>query len=59
VLSSLGEGIAKQGEAHRQAMEKLAQAHQEGLKQIITHLAKPKTITAKSSSGQTITATTH
>jgi hypothetical protein len=40
-------------------MENMAKAHQDGLKQIMTHLSKPRTITAKSSNGNTITATTH
>jgi hypothetical protein len=59
VLTTLGQGMSQQAEAHRQAMENMAKAHQDGLKQIMTHLSKPRTITAKSSNGNTITATTH
>jgi len=59
VLTTLGQGMTQQAEAHRKAMEDLSKSHQEGLKQIMTHLSKPRTITAKSSSGNTITATTH
>jgi hypothetical protein len=59
VLSQLGQGMTQQAQAHQQAMETMHKAHQEGLKQIMEHISKPKTITAKSSSGHTITATTH
>ena len=59
VISSLADGMKKQSDTHQKAIEQMTKNHQDGMKEILAHISKPRTITAKSSSGATLTATTH
>lgn len=59
VVSGLADGMKAMADNHSKAIQQLTQAHQQSTEKLLAHISKPKTITAKSSSGATLTATTH
>lgn len=59
VVSGLADGMKSLAENHQKAIEQLTQAHSNSTEKLLAQISKPRTITAKSSNGATLTAVTH
>lgn len=59
VIAGLADGLKAQADNHQKAIEQLTQAHHQSTEKLLAHISKPRTITAKSSTGATLTAVTH
>lgn len=59
VIASLADGLKTMQDTHSKGIQELAKSHQQSTEKLLAHISKPRTITAKSSNGTTLTATTH
>lgn len=59
VIANLADGLKNMQDNHQKGIQELAKAHQQSTEKLLAHISKPRTITAKSSSGATLTAVTH
>src|SRR5260221_12103779 len=59
VVAGLADGMKTMQSTHSKGIQELAKSHQQSTEKLLAHISKPRTITAKSSNGTTLTATTH